>query len=331
MPIRNPLRDHLLDAARETARAAVDVVDERGRLQVSTAAVHAGMSVEFLLRAAVANVAPALLFVSRTQSPGAVLRVMVTAQQQHELDLGWVHQQRSADASAIRDAAELLIPGLMGLRDPITTLVKLRDSTVHMYSAEAADVRQAAATLGRVVTLVLSHLDADPEVFWGSERHALLDALMQEQDDAVRAEVAVRVHACSLKMQQMLARLTHSNAEYVFQQIEARGPGFVPLGWVSTIADCPACERAATVWVKGEYHFDTLNDIIVDFDDDGTPLGALVPQAVAAAHLECPVCGLSLNDAELAAVYPYLRDADLAPASITVGEYTDIAVTYEPF
>ncbi|WP_157543564.1 hypothetical protein [Microbacterium sp. CCH5-D1] len=327
-PARNPLRDHLIEAAAETARSVLDNVHATDRLRQSTSAIHAGMSLEFLLRAVVADLAPALVFAVRNQSE-AVMRVMVSAQQKTELDLAWLHEQRSAEASTIRAAAERLIPALEALRTEIAGVVKHRDSAVHMYSAATADNRQAAATLTRVASLVLKHLGHDDKQFWASDRMDLVGALLDEHDDARRADVAVRVRACRLKAEGLAERLA-DNAEFVFQQMEAQETAIAPLGWAKEPADCPACERLGTLWVKGEHDYLDLADIEVELDEEGLLSGALVPQEVASVVFGCPVCGLALNNDEIGAAYPHLLDVDVDVSRISAGEYREIVEMYLP-
>ena len=137
------------------------------------------------------------------------------------------------------------------------------------------------------------------------------------------------MRACRLKADELAERLA-DNAEFVFQQMEAQESAIAPLGWAKESADCPACARLGTLWVKGEHDYLDLADIEVELDEDELLIGALVPQGVASVVFGCRVCGLALNNDEIGAAYPHLVDVDVDVARISAGEYREIVEMYLP-
>jgi hypothetical protein len=335
MPSSNPLRDHLIVSASQAAKSALDLMPGHLLHEVTSLFLHAGMTVEFLLRAVVAEVSPTLLFVSRNPDKRTAT-AMVRAHRDAAIDKAWLLSQKSADLSFIRPLAVEIAPALADYAADVDDIVNRRNAVAHMYIADV-DARRATLTaLVRVADVVLTHFDARSEGFWGSERRALVESLLAESADATRADAALAIHAARIHIEQVKAGLLPRERERVLAALEAQGSSFFPPGPSAVFHEvCPACERQAELVVK---LVDDTSDFgaleLIEWDDeDGVPGAVLIPQDKVSVQLQCPVCRLRLSYAELQAEFPELAMLDryeVEPRRGSVSEYEDILVTQEP-
>jgi hypothetical protein len=331
VPTPNPLRDHFVRAARDTARAAIDKVGATEPLDVNTAAFHAGQSIEFMLRAVVASIGPGLLFVSRNGNSKAN-EAMVKAQLVPTLDLEWLATQKTADASAVREMVATALPSLNDHKKGLDALVRARDGATHAYSAEGDDLRAKAAVLARVGAVLLEYLGEEPRDFWGQDRLDLVNALTEEQAQATRAAVALKVHEARVRFERVTDGLNVIDRAVVLGRLESSGTPLGAAGFAKMHADCPACERRAQLWIRAEDLFWSLEELeLADLDNDGVVEHVLVPQVTVDARLICAVCNLHLTATEIEAEYPDLADLTmnhLEPRVAPIDEYSTLAQPY---
>ncbi len=304
--------------------------------EVTALFLNAGMTVEFLLRAVVAEVSPALLFVSRNLGEKRAAIAMIRAHRDADVDKTWLLSQKSAELGFIRPLATEIAPALADFADDVDEIINRRNAVAHMYIADV-DARRATLTaLVRVADVILTHLGARSEGFWGSERRALVESLLAESADATRADAALAIHAARLHIEQVKSGLTPPERERVLAALEEQGSAFFQPGATEVFREtCPACERQAELLVRlvdDTSDFDALELIEWD-DDDGVPGAVLIPQEKVAVQLQCPVCRLRLSYAELQAEFPALAALDryeVEPRRGSVSEYEDMLATHEP-
>lgn len=298
--------------------------------------LNAGMATEFLLRAVVADVSPALLFVARSAGEKRTAVAMVRAHREAAVDKDWLLEQRSADLNFIRSIAVEAAPALGDYGAELDDIINRRNAVAHMYVADGGARRATLTALARVADVVMTHLGAtSTEGFWGSERHALVMSLLSESADATRAEVEIAMHTARLRFEALKAGLSPAEKERVLTALEAQGSAFYPPGPVELFrVECPTCRRQAELVVR---LIDDTSDLsaleLVDWDDDGVPGAVLIPQDSVAVELQCPVCRLRLSYAELQASYPEIADLgsyDVQPRRGNVSEYDDLVVLSEP-
>lgn len=334
MPRSTALRNHLLVAAREAARPALDGMTAQPRHEVNTTFINAGMAVEFLLRATVANVAPSLLFIPRNAFDKKFASAMVRVHSDPMPEPSWLVERRSADIGVVRQIAAEALPALLAHKVGIDGILNRRNAAAHMWVAEPSALRSTVGAFVRVTAVILEHLGADPVRFWG-DRHSLATSLLAEEENLVRIDVQLQVRAAQQRVAQLHAGLDLEEAERVISTIEANGSPFVPPGPTALFeVECPACARRAELFVRTS---DDLGDLDaldpVEWDDEGIPGAVMFPQEKLGAMLQCPVCRLRLSYPELQAAFPDIADLnqyDVEPRRGTVDEYDEVMVLHEP-
>ncbi|KQM36866.1 hypothetical protein [Microbacterium sp. Leaf203] len=332
MGTKKAFRKHLVRASSEMACLALDAVAAEERADVASAAVRAGMAMEFALRAVVATVSPALLFVPRGLKP-TTPAAMVHAHRTATVSVEWLSAQTSTDMSLVRGLAAATVGGLTDYNDDIERVVKRRDAVVHMYAVETDGLRESLTSLARVIGVLLPHLKVTGEKFWGSGRLAFVSELIDERAGAVRADVAVKVREAQLRVEAASSGILRADARHLMSVLEDQGSVFFPPGPLEVFReDCPACGFQAEVLVKTEDDIDNPDDLeLVDWEND-VPTAVLIPQAPLSARLQCPVCRLALGYVELQETQPGLADLmryELAPRRGTMQEYDEILWPYQ--
>lgn len=336
VPTLNPLQGHLIISASQAAKAALDLLPGIALTDVTTLFLNAGMATEFLLRAVVAEVSPALLFVTNPTEKRAVI-AMLRAHRDASVDERWLLQQRSADLSFIKAVAVEAVPALRDHVSELDDIINRRNAVAHMYVADGDARRSTLTSLARITDVVVTHLGgASTEGFWGDTRHDLITSLLAEDADATRTEVQVAIHAARLHFEEIKAGLSRAEQERVLAALEAQGSAFYPPGPAEVFREeCPACGRQAELIVRLADDTSDLSALeLVDWSDEGIPGAVLIPQEQLAVQLQCPVCRLRLSYAELQASFSELAELghyEVEPRRGTVSEYDDLIVTSEPF
>jgi hypothetical protein len=334
MPRSTALRNHLLVGARESARAALDGMTAQSAHDVAITFVNTGMALEFMLRAAVARLAPSLLFVPRNVFDKKYAAAMVRSHTDPTTDVSWLLSEKSVDIALVRRVAAKVCPPLDAFEVEIEDILNRRNAAVHMWAADSAALRGTVSSLVRVAATVVDHLGIDPARFWG-DRQSLAESLLFEEQNAVRVEVEIQVREAQRRVEQLRAGLDLEEAERVISTIERNGSPFVPPGPTEPFhTECPSCTRRAEVYVRVADDLSDLDAVRpVGWDDDGVPTAVTIPREALAVMLQCPVCRLRLNYPELQAAFPELADLttyEIEPREGTLSEYDEIMVLHEP-
>lgn len=334
MPRNHSLRNHLFVGAREAARSALDGIAAREGHDVAVAFMNAGMAVEYLLRAVVANVAPALLFVPRNSFDNKFAAAMVRAHTDAADDVSWVIEGKSADFELVRRVALEAAPVLAARAADIEEIMKRRNAVAHMYVVETPKLRGSVTALVRITEAVIDHLGADPLRFWGN-RHALATSLAAESENLMRVEVELKVREAQQRVQHLRAGLALDEARRVISTLESNGSTVVFPGPNAQFhTPCPACGCQAEVYVRLADDTSNLDALeLVDWGEEGIPGAVLIPQEPVAVMLQCPVCLLHLRSEELQAAYPAIADLyqyEVEPRRGTAQEYDEIMLVNEP-
>ncbi|MEV4775218.1 hypothetical protein [Microbacterium sp. LWH12-1.2] len=334
MGSKKAFKKHLVRASSEMARLALDSINASERGEVASASVRTGMAMEFLLRAVVASVSPALLFAprnARATTPAA----MVQALRAERIDVEWLSVQVSSEMSFVRGLAAEIVPALAEFSGDIESVVKRRDAVVHMYAVNASGLRSAVTSLARVAAVVLPHLKATAEQFWEEERVALVDALINERAEAVRADVALKIRDAELFVAQLRANLSGEDAAAIMALLESEGSDFYPPGPSQVFrATCPACEYEAELIVRVQDEIERIGDLeLGGRDENAAPTAVLIPQVPTSVSLQCPVCRLRLSQVELSDSQPHLADPldyEVGPRRAHIREYEEMLADFEP-
>lgn len=330
----NPLRDHLVSAASETARSALDGFDTRESRAALTVFLETGLALEFLLRSVVANVSPTLLFAPRALGDRKAYAAMMRAHRDAVVDATWLIAQKSAEMSFVRALAAEALPGLADYSAQIDLVMGRRNAVAHMWIGDVSHLRPTLTSFVRIAGLIHEHLAVTPERFWGRERLSLVNTLVDESVETVRADVELKLRSAHLHVRNLVGSLTEEEASAVLRRIEGAGNPFVAPNCAVVRCECPACGYQAELWVRAVDLIEDPDDLeLVDADENNVPTAVLIPQEATAVRLECPVCFLSLTNAELDALYPEISDLesfDLEPRKGTIQEYDEILWPYEP-
>jgi len=328
----NAFQEHFMKASAEMARLALDDIGVESQAEVASALVRAGMSLEFALRAVVAGVSPALLFISRSQS-ASMSAAMIRAHRTARVETAWLSTQTSSDTALVRTLAARALPGLTDFSTDIASVFEQRNAVIHAYAVDVSALRRTITSLARVIAVILPGQEVKPKRFWGTERMPLVKVLIDESAEQVRAEVAVKIRAATMRYDELEAQLVPADAVAVIGLMEDEGSAFYPPGRIIFRDTCPACRYRAEMLVSVEDDIDNPDDLeLVDLQD-GVPTSVLIPQIPTGVQLQCPVCHLALSQAELEAVYPELADLDLydlEPRKGTIQEYDAILWPYQP-
>jgi hypothetical protein len=328
MPDTYALRDHLIRAASDVAKSALDAVTTGDRRVAGAAFIEAGMAVEFLMKAVVADVSPTLLFVQRNPGEKRAHEAMLRAHRDDTVDTAWLSEQKSAEMTFVRGFAYEVLPTLKAVSALVAAVTNQRNSVAHMYAVDGAKLRETVTAFARVADVVLTHLDVNSERFWGAERLRLVTTLIDERIAEVSAAVQLKLREAELHVQRLVAPLTRQEANGLLRRLEKGGMPFVPVETTVLNTECPSCAYNAELWLRVSDFVENPDELeLTDWDGNGAPDAALIPQAVYGVRLECPVCFLSLNQSELAVEYPELADLNsyvVEPRKASLQEYEEI-------
>jgi hypothetical protein len=331
-PPMNAFVEHFLKASAEMARLALDDIGTDSQADAASALVRAGMSLEFALRAVVAAVSPSLLFIARSQN-ATMSAAMVRAHQTAHVEVEWLSAQTTTDTALVRSLAAQAVPALGDLNADVSAVFEQRNAVVHAYAVDTSQLRPVMNSLAKVVATVLPSIGMKPKRFWDKERLDLVNTLIDESAEVIRAEVAVKVRAAEIRYEELEAQLVIGDLLAMVGLMEDEGSPFIPPGRVVFRDTCPACGYRAELLVKAEDEVGNPDELeLVDWED-GAPTAVLIPQLPTAVQLQCPVCRLALTYAELQAVYPELADLavyEVEPRRGTIQEYDEILWPYQP-
>lgn len=281
---------HLYRAARDSARVALRQYvsdDSAERLQ---AALAAGAAAEYLLRAVIASRDPVLLAPPREWSSQIALS---RANRQSPLDLRKLRTVPTADALKLLREISPTTP----IAD-FTPVMEVRNAAAHMAMVDGASLSDAIQKLVNIAESLHALVDATTEDFWGEDLSSLVSELQSEYFDAVRTRLESKYVYARARLGRVTEGLSAAEREATLRALETRT---VP--WSSgddhknEDQACPACGRNGVMtYVVSEY-----GDPETEVDDDG-----LTPWHFRAIYYEslmfqCPVCGLHLQDGEIAA------------------------------
>jgi hypothetical protein len=300
------LRYRLASSARWHARTALnrfvsDDVDDQ--LQ---AAISAGIAVELIFKAYIANIAPQLL-----AEKGQIQSVLMLSGR-GDLSGKTAHDLRSISGLQVVDTARQLIAkekigsSFPHLPQNLQCFIA-RNSACHMAIVEADQLRHAVIEMTKIVDGMLPLMGLVRERFWGPGVLSAADALVNQANDEVRQRFEAKMAAARREVHRLTSALTPAKARRLLATLAQRPiPGVGPDDYEER-RPCPACGQDATVQCY----------VISAMD-----LGSDAPGRIAyPALFRCAACKLTLNNEELALIgIPDTIDLDQDKAAL---EYFD--------
>lgn len=226
------------------------------------------LGLEFLLRAPLARVSPALLADPNGES------IM------HAVGFPGPRatEPKSIQAKTVILRLGHIVDGFTTDRqDEASILTALRNSELHTGNAALATVEtvQWLPRFTRVVEVLASHLGIDPSDLIGSDILEHGRALVDAEDKKLEHDIATRIAAAKRFAEQLID--TEVAARRSISIVSASTP-FEPVA-------CPACDSSAALELKP---IRTTNEQLVDEE--------IVRDVIFVSNrLECPVCGLVLT------------------------------------
>ncbi|MEW1751044.1 hypothetical protein ACIQU1_12020 [Streptomyces angustmyceticus] len=253
-------------------KAAHKAMDDHGRAEYDEFALHAGVAVEKLAKAALAAKNPVYIAEIRNGSADMVMHLGGHVQ------LGEEKVRTVGATEAIKRLRKI---GVLKADTDLDLLIEMRNGAVHAVP-DSALAKGMISPLARTIETLLSDVSRPLDDFWERWTKAVRDAV-DEQRDAVFQDVQLRISQARHRLEDRLEglplpkELRHrpkmSGFNFFFGAENPDGDGDIVS--VTGGAGCPACGREAQVTVEPS-------------SDKGT----------VAVALTCPWCQLHLNGPE---------------------------------
>jgi hypothetical protein len=301
--IAGPLRSTNLDdlhlvleeSARRHARSALREFTDEAYGQV-VAALHAGIAIEHLAKRCLAEISPVLIAENDLNS---LLMLSGNA----KLSKALAYQIKTVSATEACKRVKQLYPNFpYRPGPPDDDLFVIRNAAAHLGVTDTGPMRQAVRLMVRMLNFLIGILNLDPEEFWGDSLPAAVE-LIDEAASAVRAMVAAKYSAASIRLEERLADLDPAQREAVLHAVAGQHRWQIEgsLGW-----PCPVCHQDA--WL--ECQRETAGEPQSALDSAGEPI-TIVEAVLYPDIFYCSACGLQLDGDEL-------REAGM-PDSVDVG------------
>ncbi|MET7847647.1 hypothetical protein ABZT48_05260 [Streptomyces avermitilis] len=245
-------------------KAANKAMEDHARGEYDEFALHAGVAIERLAKAALFKMNPLYIASGKVQ--------VVTEQKKFT-----IHTITMSEA--LRRLAQL---GIGKVTPSLQLLIELRNGTVHASGGDEAKAH--IPTLAKAISAMLEHLEISEHAFW--ERWmSVINVAVNEQSSEIERDVQLRIKQARHSLDARLKGLPlpkkirmpeKSGFSFFFQDVNPDTDQDVVS--VSGNTGCPACNRQALV--KAE-------------PDATSPEATMV-----AVALSCPWCQLQLSSAE---------------------------------
>ncbi|WP_329077585.1 hypothetical protein OG275_17780 [Streptomyces niveus] len=253
-------------------KAAHKAMDDHGRPEYDEFALHAGVAVEKLAKAALAAKNPVYVAEIRSNSADMIMYLGGHVQLDEE-------KVRSVGATeAIKRLRKI---GVLKVDPDLDLLIEMRNGAVHA-APDSTLAKGMISPLARTIETLLSDISRPLDDFWGRWTKAVKDAV-DEQRDAVFQDVQLRISQARHRLEDRLEglplpkeiRFRPKMSGFSFFFVAGNPDGDGDIVSVTGGAGCPACGREAQVTVE--------------------PSSGKGAVAVA---LTCPWCQLHLNGPE---------------------------------
>ncbi|MFD7858577.1 hypothetical protein ACFV6B_30495 [Streptomyces microflavus] len=256
-------------------KAAFRAMDDHGRGEYDEFALHAGVAIERLAKAALVRRNPAYLIEFRNGNPDMLLYLCGDL----EMEIDQVRTVGAKDA--IKRLRRLSV---LGPDSQLDLLIEIRNGAAHTSTGDKA--KSHLPTLAVHIGALLQDLGLSELAFWGRWTSAVGVAVDKKRSE-IQRDVEIRIKQARHLFEDRFVGLPDGIKETILAK-PSDGPMLGPMTmkngnetlFVLTVAPCPACTANASLSL--------------------TPLGKsrgggvnLVPDG-----LQCHLCGLELHSAE---------------------------------
>lgn len=279
------LPQHLYSCASRAAHRAVQSSSGNDPYEQAQAALAIGEACEWLLRAAIAEVQPALL-ADTSRGKDSLMALSGAAP---------FHLASSALKTINVTEAVTIVKRLhpqLGLNGSDTELIfNVRNAAAHMAMSEATEVRTALTRLSKVALELLGAMGRSEAEFWGTAGAEFVTSLRKAWTDSLDKSVREKFAAAQDRLSERVAGLDARGQAQAIALAEQRGLFEPPEAAGSEYEQvvCPACKRKAVLryeQVRASTPYLAGSSFIYSL--------YLFPQS-----LTCRVCGLDLERDEL--------------------------------
>jgi len=191
------------------------------------------------------------------------------------------------------------------LKEPldIKFIMETRNAAAHLALVEPGDLADAVVRLahavGQLHALVPAFVEND---YWGPAHLSVVTGLRDARADKVKMELDAKLLAATEYFESLFPSMSAVDRETVLVTMESRKPSRTVSGRSGDVwerQECPACFRSAYL----HYALENQEDFeeIPDHDKYGNVENVHVVVSVewVPLALECPVCGLDLEEDEV--------------------------------
>lgn len=269
-------------AAHHHAHRALQNFVSDDRFELLDAAVSAGTALELTAKAAIAQIEPTLL-ADRTDRDTLL---MLSGNGQHAE--ARATRIRTVGALAAFQLVRHFHKSIAIAESAAREVFETRNAAAHIGIVDRTEVRAATSTMSRAVDSILIAMGADRASFWGGRVH-IVDGLIQEQRETVAQIVAAKLAAARERVASISAGLSPEIRQTLLSALSRKT---VSSDHEEPIT-CPACGQQA--WLvcgveEGEAEWESDPDAPFDW----------ISMVAYPLELDCSVCELSLDQAELA-------------------------------
>lgn len=259
---------------------------------------HAGIAAEHLLKAYLSSLHPALIveakdFDSLLHATGHGTHASAPASRAKTIGLVEAHAR----------VHKILRKQIPVDQRALLPVANARNGVAHSGLHDIAEVQTVFTTCLRLIDPLLTELEIDPEVYWGSYV-SLHDRLIEEQVKAVRIQLEGKLARARTLFAQRYGHLAAKEREIVLATITRQSPRYMEH---DEERPCPACGSKG--WLMGDTHIDETNEPVVVF----------TPYVFA-----CSACDLDVENEELWELGDFAEEVVL---DVTVDEFY---VNWEP-
>jgi len=243
--------------------------------------LHAGVSIELLLKARLAAEHPVLIADSRNFSS---MLELVRATSHDEMPS---HTIRTITVTEAMERCRQVIPEISSLVDAVKSVLTMRNGAAHMGMATSKNVTGDLRAVSSLVDYLVQNLDQDRERFYGDFLNAVDAQLDESRADAERSAATAIAAARRRFFDRFSGMLPSPNLEEAINFS----------GWEDRYETqrhrCPACGSEALL------HGESYPEWTDKLDDDGRIETTELRVEFYSMGVECRLCGLELRGAEL--------------------------------
>ncbi|SDJ08519.1 hypothetical protein SAMN05444157_1658 [Frankineae bacterium MT45] len=250
------------------------------------AAIHAGAAVELMAKAVLAHLDPRLL-AAGDNAHHALLDVLA------EQGRASVHARTKAPASTVIassavDLAARCADGLRTTKAAGHAALQARNAAAHAALVDEDKLADVVAGMNVFTLAGVDCLRRDRADFVGRERLAQVEREAAQRDSATQAAASSKVSAAKAQYRHLTDPL---GTDGVGELLRILGSRPEPPSDISETVDCPACDNNA--WLLWNVEVD------VEYEGPGEYSTYAYAEFIA---LDCPYCGLHLDEAECEAI-----------------------------